>query len=160
MSDTQTAGETPTIADKVRFWEEQDRINQAIIPRLLKMHESLDRLSRNRELTVERMTALEAQVKVAVSDASHANAVLGDLERRIESLASRHDALPVPSDLTLPVKPQQRTVPYWFVAAASGLLIVGCVAFRHSGLLVGLVVVSFGLSAIATITALLALRKR
>lgn len=31
--------ETPTIAEKVKFWEEQDRINQALIPRVIKMHE-------------------------------------------------------------------------------------------------------------------------
>ena len=30
---------TPKIADKVRFWEEQDRINKELIPRVLKQHE-------------------------------------------------------------------------------------------------------------------------
>ena len=33
--------ETPKIADKVRFWEEQDRINRELIPRVLKQHELL-----------------------------------------------------------------------------------------------------------------------
>ena len=33
--------ETPTIADKVKFWEEQDRINKELIPRVLKQHELL-----------------------------------------------------------------------------------------------------------------------
>ncbi len=33
--------ETPKIADKVRFWEEQDRINKELIPRVLKQHELL-----------------------------------------------------------------------------------------------------------------------
>ena len=31
--------EAPKIADKVRFWEEQDRINRELIPRVLKQHE-------------------------------------------------------------------------------------------------------------------------
>lgn len=31
--------EKPSIADKVRFWEEQDRINKELIPRVLKIHE-------------------------------------------------------------------------------------------------------------------------
>ena len=31
--------ETPKIAEKVKFWEEQDRINKELIPRVLKLHE-------------------------------------------------------------------------------------------------------------------------
>ena len=31
----------PGIAEKVRFWEEQDRINQELIPRVLRQHELL-----------------------------------------------------------------------------------------------------------------------
>ena len=33
--------ERPGIADKVRFWEEQDRINSELIPRVLKQNELL-----------------------------------------------------------------------------------------------------------------------
>jgi len=29
----------PKIAEKVRFWEEQDRINKELIPRVIKLHE-------------------------------------------------------------------------------------------------------------------------
>ena len=36
--DTKELG-TPKIAEKVRFWEEQDRINQELIPRVIKQHE-------------------------------------------------------------------------------------------------------------------------
>lgn len=160
MREAEATEETATIAEKVRFWEEQDRINQAIIPRLLKMHESLDRLSRNRDMTVEKISELEAQVKVAVSAANRANAVLRDLERRIESLASHYDRLPVPSDSPLLSRSQQSAVPYWLFATAFGLSIAGYMALRHSGPLVGLVIVSLGLSAVATATALLSLRAR
>ena len=31
--------ERPHISEKVKFWEEQDRINTALIPRVLKQHE-------------------------------------------------------------------------------------------------------------------------
>ena len=31
--------EVPDIAEKVRFWEEQDRINKELIPRVLRLHE-------------------------------------------------------------------------------------------------------------------------
>ncbi len=33
--------ETPGIAERVRFWEEQDRINQALIPRVIRQNELL-----------------------------------------------------------------------------------------------------------------------
>ena len=33
--------ETPKIAEKVRFWEEQDRINRELIPRVIKQYELL-----------------------------------------------------------------------------------------------------------------------
>ena len=36
-----SASERPGIADKVRFWEEQDRINRELIPRVLKQNELL-----------------------------------------------------------------------------------------------------------------------
>jgi hypothetical protein len=32
------------ISEKVKFWEEQDRINQAVIPRIIEMNEALNRL--------------------------------------------------------------------------------------------------------------------
>ena len=35
--------ETPGIAERVRFWEEQDRINQELIPRVIQQHELLTR---------------------------------------------------------------------------------------------------------------------
>ena len=35
--------ETPGIAERVRFWEEQDRINQELIPKVIRQHELLTR---------------------------------------------------------------------------------------------------------------------
>ena len=34
-------GKTPSIAERVKFWEEQDRINQELIPRVIRQHELL-----------------------------------------------------------------------------------------------------------------------
>ena len=31
--------DSPKIAEKVKFWEEQDRINKELIPRVVKIHE-------------------------------------------------------------------------------------------------------------------------
>ena len=36
-----TTTERPNIAEKVRFWEEQDRINQELIPRVIRQNELL-----------------------------------------------------------------------------------------------------------------------
>jgi len=36
-----TEGNAPPIAERVRFWEEQDRINQELIPRVIRQHELL-----------------------------------------------------------------------------------------------------------------------
>ena len=33
--------ETPKIAERVKFWQEQDRINRELIPRVIKGHELL-----------------------------------------------------------------------------------------------------------------------
>ena len=40
-TETSSDSERPGIADKVRFWEEQDRINRELIPRVLKQNELL-----------------------------------------------------------------------------------------------------------------------
>ena len=37
----QTGGNAPPIAERIRFWEEQDRINQELIPRVIRQHELL-----------------------------------------------------------------------------------------------------------------------
>ena len=34
-------GENPSIAERVRFWEEQDKINQELIPRVIRQNELL-----------------------------------------------------------------------------------------------------------------------
>ena len=35
------SGGAKILADRVRFWEEQDKINQALIPRVLELHEAV-----------------------------------------------------------------------------------------------------------------------
>ena len=65
--------EKPKIAERVKFWEEQDRINRELIPRVIKSHELLsqhiesheegDSLARARlESLEERIAALEKKV--------------------------------------------------------------------------------------------------
>lgn len=54
--------EKPSIADKVRFWEEQDRINRELIPRVLKIHELLTEHVAGHEDASAQIAALEARL--------------------------------------------------------------------------------------------------
>ena len=40
---TQGSEDSVPISEKVRFWEEQDKINQELIPRVIRQHELLTR---------------------------------------------------------------------------------------------------------------------
>lgn len=61
--------ETPKIAEKVRFWEEQDRINQELIPRVIKQHELFTAHVEGHEDVSVQMAALEARISEAVDEA-------------------------------------------------------------------------------------------
>ena len=56
----------PKIAERVKFWQEQDRINRELIPRVIKSHEVLTRHVESHEdgdsLARTQIEALEAQV--------------------------------------------------------------------------------------------------
>ena len=58
MDNTQEI-ETPKIAEKVRFWEEQDRINQELIPRVIKQHELFTAHIEGHETTSIRIGAVD-----------------------------------------------------------------------------------------------------
>ena len=53
----------PKITDTVRFWEEQDKINQAMIPRLLEMHEIVKKSSLLTQKNSSDVVSLSAKVK-------------------------------------------------------------------------------------------------
>lgn len=54
--------ETPRIAERVKFWEEQDRINKELIPRVLKIHQLFtDHISGHEDATVQ-IGAAEARM--------------------------------------------------------------------------------------------------
>ena len=54
--------ERPKIADKVRFWEEQDRINRELIPRVLKQHELFTAHIETHDSVATRMAETEARL--------------------------------------------------------------------------------------------------
>ena len=103
--------ERPHIADKVRFWEEQDRINKELIPRVLKVHELVtDHIAGHQDASIQ-IGALEARlvkqidkarvlkVQELVTDhiAGHQDASLqiGAVEARLVDRINRTRALPM-----------------------------------------------------------------
>lgn len=61
--------DTPKIAEKVRFWEEQDRINQELIPRIIKQHELFSAHVEGHEDVRVQMAALDARISDTVDEA-------------------------------------------------------------------------------------------
>ncbi|MEG0855807.1 MAG: hypothetical protein RSG52_04915 [Terrisporobacter sp.] len=50
------------IAEKVKFWEEQDRINKELIPRVLKNHDLITQMSSNISKYTETIIKLEQKI--------------------------------------------------------------------------------------------------
>jgi len=70
----------PPIAEKVKFWEEQDKINQAVIPRLIEMNESIKNIA---------MQLGEVDKKIAFSESRTKKSIKEDLAKSIDDLNSR-----------------------------------------------------------------------
>ena len=77
----------PKIAERVKFWQEQDRINHELIPRVIKNHELLAKHVESHEdgdpLARAQIETLEA--RVAEAD-SLARDQIGALEARVAEL--------------------------------------------------------------------------
>ena len=63
--------ETPKIAEKVRFWEEQDRINQELIPRVIKQHELFTAHIEGHETASTQIASLEGRLTEAIQHAAN-----------------------------------------------------------------------------------------
>jgi hypothetical protein len=75
--------EVPKIAEKVRFWEEQDKINQAIIPRIVEMHEVIRELHLSTSSISSQIAAAEARTLKHAREgfAEEVAGVAGELKR-------------------------------------------------------------------------------
>lgn len=62
----------PPITEKVKFWEEQDQINKALIPRFFEMHEIVKGLKKRESELIKKNISLGERVST--------------LEKRISSL--------------------------------------------------------------------------
>ena len=80
FDEVQAAG----IADRVRFWEEQDRINQELIPRVIRQNELLTRHIADHENLP--LAAAEA-ARQAISQAQQA------IEKQLEKAKSERDVM-------------------------------------------------------------------
>ena len=60
--------ERPNIAEKVRFWEEQDKINQALIPRVKELHEIVTDLHKRTSNISSQIAEAEARVLQKVQE--------------------------------------------------------------------------------------------
>ena len=80
--------ERPSIGEKVRFWEEQDKINQALIPRVMEMHEIVTDLHKRTANISGQIAAAEARVlqKVQEQVPSMVNDLMPDIEKRLIQL--------------------------------------------------------------------------
>jgi uncharacterized protein involved in exopolysaccharide biosynthesis len=78
-----------SIADKVKFWQEQDRINKALIPRLLKTHELVVELSGQFSRITSQIATVEARLtKKSGDELGRITAELAETKSSIEEIES------------------------------------------------------------------------
>ena len=85
-----SAQETPRIAERVKFWEEQDRINKAIIPRILKNHDLIAELTK--QVTSFSELAAQTESRIAASE-KKTSSHIADCNEQLKQLQSRLDLL-------------------------------------------------------------------
>ena len=80
--------ERPNIGEKVRFWEEQDKINQALIPRVMEMHEIVTDLHKRTANISGQIAAAEARVLQQMQEqvSGMVNDLMPDIEKRLIQL--------------------------------------------------------------------------
>ena len=79
--------DAPKIGERVLFWEEQDRINQELIPRVIKQHELFTTHVQGHEDVQVRMAAMDARISEAVGEAVKQAVAASD--KKIEALEGR-----------------------------------------------------------------------
>ena len=79
----------PKIADKVMFWQEQDRINQELIPRVLKQHELFSTHVENHDDATSQIAALEARMTATIN-AEQSKALDKEKSQIVKDIFNRH----------------------------------------------------------------------
>ena len=98
-TESSSDSERPGIADKVRFWEEQDRINRELIPRVLKQNELLSaHVASHEEVRVQAaslMSSMDALAErhkreMAELEARTSEQIRSSMNSRIDEMTERH----------------------------------------------------------------------
>lgn len=74
----------PPIAEKVKFWEEQDKINQAVIPRLIEMNDSIKNLATQLGEVDKKISFSESRIQKNIKE--DLAKIIGDLNTSIVTL--------------------------------------------------------------------------
>lgn len=105
MSETAAEQEAPPINEKVRFWQEQDKINQVLIPRMVKMNEVIASISSQISGLTTSIAATEARFVKNLGDEkgereqSHLdtqnrlNSAVGETTSKIEVLKTKCEVI-------------------------------------------------------------------
>jgi len=64
---TESHSHPTNIGEKVRFWEEQDKINQLLIPRVVELHEKVVKLSKHAATAAESLAGCESRIMTHVT---------------------------------------------------------------------------------------------
>lgn len=83
--------ERPKIAEKVIFWEEQDKINQALIPRVLEMHDIVINTSNLSQKNSSDYVELKLSISEVSKSVKDINNNLLELNSSISNLSSEHN---------------------------------------------------------------------
>ena len=74
----------PPIDEKVKYWEEQDKINQAVIPRLIEMNDSIKNLTTQLGEVDKKISFSESRIKINIKE--DLDKISGDLNTSIITL--------------------------------------------------------------------------
>lgn len=74
----------PPIAEKVKFWEEQDKINQAVIPRVIEMNDSIKNLTTQLGEVDKKISFSESRIQKNIKE--DLAKIINDTNTRIETL--------------------------------------------------------------------------
>ena len=91
---TQDSADSVSITDKVRFWEEQDKINQELIPRVIRQHELLAaHISDHENLPLVAANAIsEALAEARREQQEQYDAALSEVRAASEEQRRQHQA--------------------------------------------------------------------
>ncbi len=118
-------GENPSIAERVRFWEEQDRINQELIPRVIRQNELLTKhIAEHDNLPELAGKAISQALAGAREEQQQHNEAALDAAKR--ELAEQFQASLVQTSATL--RQETRKARNMLIITASGAVVVGIAA--------------------------------